>query len=129
MNIKDAIEMEEEAHKRRMNIRSKKAHDYAKEDDDCLSNFKVMAELAEVLKKYGYSIPIDKPYGTAFWHLLHKVVRILNLWSEGKSPLNESLQDSFDDLINYACLANECYMDYMLKQPLNKPKTKDENHE
>lgn len=112
MKLEKALELEEEAHKRRMAIRSKKAHDYAKEDADCLSNFKVMADVEAALRKHGYAIPIDKSYGTATWHLLHKFVRILNLWNEGVEPANESLRDSFDDLINYASLAFECFIDY-----------------
>jgi len=119
MKIEDAIKLEEEAHQRKMKIRGKKAHDYAKKDADCLSNFKVMAELQAVLKKYGYEIPTDKPHGVAFWHLLHKIIRILNLINEGKPPENESLIDTFDDASNYIDLAKECLID-IEKEKLNK---------
>lgn len=112
MKLADAIEMEKAAHARRMGIRLRKAHDYAKRDADCLSNFKVMADIEVALRKHGYSIPIDKPHGTAAWHLLHKFVRILNLWNEGVEPQNESLRDTHDDLANYNDLAYENFIDY-----------------
>jgi len=112
MKIEEAIKLEEEAHERRMKIRQKKAHDYAKEDADCLSNFKVMADIEDALRKHGYSIPIDKPHGVAAWHLLHKFIRLLNLWNDSKSPENESLEDTHDDLGNYNDLAKECFIDY-----------------
>ena len=112
MKIEDALKLEEEAHQRRMKIRRSKAHDYAKEDADCLSNFKVMADVEAALKKHGYGIPIDTPQGTAAWHLLHKFIRIINLWNDEKEPENETLVDNFDDLVNYADLAKECYMDW-----------------
>ncbi len=119
MKLKKALEIEEKAHKRRMEIRSKKAHDYAKEDADCLSNFKVMADVEASLKKHGYSIPIDKAHGVAFWHVLHKMVRILNLWNEETDPQNEGLQDTHDDLSNYNDLAWECYTDYIEEKAQN----------
>jgi len=111
MRIEKAVALEEAAHKRRMEIRQRKAHDYAKEDADCLSNFKVMADVEKALGKHGYRIPIDKSYGVAFWHMLHKMIRILNLWNERADPQNESLEDTHDDLSNYNDLAKECYMD------------------
>lgn len=113
MKIEDAIALEEDAHKRRMAIRSRKAHDYAKDDADCLSNFKVMADVEAALAKHGYRVPTEKSYGVAMWHLLHKMVRILNLWNDEKTPENESLVDTHDDLANYNDLAKECYMDFM----------------
>ena len=112
IKLEKALELEEEAHKRRMAIRSKKAHDYAKEDADCLSNFKVMADVEVALRKHGYSIPIDKPHGVAFWHALHKMIRLLNLWNEEIEPQNEGLRDTHDDLSNYNDLAYECFIDY-----------------
>lgn len=122
MRLEDALKMEEEAHKRRMEIRFKKAHDYAKIDEDCLTNFKVIAEVEAVLNKYGYGIPHDKPQGVAIWQVLHKMVRILNLWNEGKVPENEGLEDSHDDLSNYNDLAKECYVDYMELHSIPKQK-------
>ncbi len=111
MKLERALKIEEDAHKRRMAIRSKKSHDYA--NDDCLSNFKVMGDLEAALRKHGYGIPVDKSYGVAFWHVLYKMVRILNLWNEEVEPENESLQDTHDDLANYNNLAYECFIDYI----------------
>lgn len=116
MRIEDAIKMEEEAHKRRMKIRAKKAHDYAKEGADCLSNFKVMADIEVALKKHGYSVPIDTEHGVAMWHAFHKMVRLLNLWNDKKEPENESLEDTYDDLANYIDLMKECFIDYKKKE-------------
>ena len=117
MKIEEAIRIEEEAHKRRMKIRIDKASDYAKEDADCLSNFKVMAELYTTLEDRGYGINMGTPHGVAMWHVLHKIVRTLNLWNEGKAPRNESLEDTHDDHVNYVDLAKECYEDYMKEHP------------
>lgn len=111
MKIKEALEIEEEAHRRRMTIRERKAHDYAKDDADCLSNFKVMADVEKALEKHGYRIPIERSYGVAIWHEFHKLVRILNLWNREVEPKNESLVDTFDDAVNYLDLAKECYID------------------
>ncbi len=112
MNIKKAIELEEKAHKRRIEIRTRKSHDYAKEDADCLANFKVMADVAQVLENRGYKIDITTPHGVAAWHMLHKFIRVLNLWNDRKEPQNESIVDTHDDMANYNNLALECYMDY-----------------
>ena len=117
MKLTEAIKMKKAAHDRRRGIRLRKAHDYAKRDADCLSNFKVMADIEAALKKHGYSVPIEKPHGVAFWHALHKMVRILNLWSEGIEPENESLRDTHDDLANYNDLAYECFLDYRDSSP------------
>ena len=113
MKVKDALELQEEAHKRKMTLRQRKGQDYAKPESDTLLNFKLMASLAKVLEKYGTPIDITKPHGVAAWHLLHKFVRLLNLWSEDKSPQNEGMIDTHDDLENYSELAKECYIDYM----------------
>ena len=111
MKIETALEIEQADNKERMTIRMKKANDYAKKNGDCLSNFKVMADIEQALQNHGYSIPIDKSYGVAFWHLLHKLVRLLNLFNEGVTPENEPLRDTFLDANNYIDLCKECYMD------------------
>jgi len=106
MKLEEAIDLETKAFQRRIEIRRKKCHDYAKEED-ILSNFKEMAHLAKILR-----IDITTPHGVAMWHLVHKMVRVCNLWSQNKEPENESLEDTHDDLANYNDLAKECYMDY-----------------
>ena len=110
MKIKDAVKLQEDAHKRKMTIRFKKCNDYAVEFD-CLSNFKVMADVCKVLEKNGYKVDVTKAWGVAMWHMLHKYIRILNLYNSGKKAVNESVVDSHDDIENYSELAKECYMD------------------
>lgn len=111
MKIESAIKLEKKDFKKRMEIRWKKGHDYAKEEGDILSNFKVMADLEKILEKHGYRIPIEKSYGVAMWHLFHKLVRLLNFFNENISPENESLKDTFLDANNYLDLSKECYID------------------
>lgn len=113
MKLKESEELQKKSFEEALEIRFKKGHDYAKPDDDCLSNFKVMAELAGVLAKNGYPIPIDKAHGVAFWHMLHKMVRLLNLWDKEKEPMNEGLRDTHIDLTNYNHLGEHCYIDFM----------------
>lgn len=111
MKLKEAIKKQKEKAQRKLEIRKKKGRDYAQED--ILSNFKVMAAMECVMRSYGYGIPIHTPQGVAMWHLLHKLVRILNLWNKEIEPVNESLDDSHMDLENYSELGDECYIDYM----------------
>lgn len=111
MQLDRALKLQEESHKRRIKIRKRKANDYAIQQVDCLSNFKVIAEIAEVMKKHGYEIDITKAWGTAMWHLLHKFVRIVRLYTDNLEPQNESIVDSHDDLENYSELAKECFID------------------
>jgi len=111
MKIKEGLRMAEDAHRKKTEIRKSKAHDYSTEAD-CLANFKVMAEIQETLERHGAGVPINKPHGVAMWHLIHKVVRILNLWDQGETPENEPIDDSHIDLENYSELARECYAEY-----------------
>lgn len=113
MKIEKAIEIEERDFKKRIELRWKKGHDYAKKEGDILSNFKIMAALQRTLEEYGYRIPIEESYGTALWHLFHKLVRILNLINNKTDPKNESLMDTFLDANNYIDLTKECYIDEM----------------
>jgi hypothetical protein len=112
MKLDESVKLQEESNKEILAIRIRKGHDYAKPEADCLSNFKVMADVQEALAKHGYAIPIDKPHGVAFWHLLHKMIRILNLWNENTKPENESLHDNHNDLTCYNTLAEHNYIDY-----------------
>lgn len=112
MKLEEAIELERKDFERRLAVRLTKGHDYAK-DFDCLTNFKVMAELAAVLKKYGYEVDVTKSHGVALWHLLHKIIRLLNLWNKDVEPKNESLDDTLAiDMPNYVDLMKECYYDF-----------------
>ena len=112
MKLDESVELQKKSLEEAVGLRMKKGHDYAKPEADCLSNFKVMAKIAKVLEEEGYRIPIEKPHGVAFWHMLHKMVRILNFWNEEKEPMNEGLRDSHIDLTNYNHLGEHCYIDY-----------------
>jgi hypothetical protein len=51
------------------------------------------------------------PEGYALFMVLLKLDRIANLLSSGKTALNESIEDSFLDLVNYAKLAYCCVVE------------------
>jgi hypothetical protein len=85
----------------RIALAMKKNKDYATED--ALSNFKRRAELFKLLK---LDLIITTPYGVAIGDALLKIDRIINLILKGKDPKNESLDDSWRDLKNYADLAH-----------------------
>ena len=75
-----------------------KGHDYATED--VLSNFKRLSKAATIL-----GITLDTPIGYALFMILMKLDRVSNLTSKGKKPKNESVKDSFGDLLGYSLLA------------------------
>jgi hypothetical protein len=72
-------------------ILTKKAHDYA-QDDDVLINFKKVSELRGCSEEEPIMLAINT-----------KVVRLNNLVS-AKMPMNESLEDTLLDLANYVFL-------------------------
>ena len=110
MDLEEALKMMDDAYKHKRELRIKKGHDYAK-DTDIHLNFKILAELYEFFEEHDLPIPMDKPEGVAFWHILHKLVRILNLWKKDVEPENESLDDTHFDIENYSELAREMYYD------------------
>lgn len=112
MKLKESKELQQKSLDDAVKLRLDKGHDYAS-DADCLSNFKVMAELTKVLAENGYRIPIEKPQGVAFWHMLHKFVRTLGFWRDDREPKCEGLRDTHIDITNYNHLAEHCYIDYM----------------
>ena len=78
---------------------SAKKADYATED--VLSNFKIVSKLAKV-----FQIEVNTPIGYACFMVLMKFHRICNLLFINRSePKNESVYDSFKDMIGYAILA------------------------
>lgn len=81
-----------------INVLISKSNDYATED--VLSNFKRLATAAKAL-----NLNVQTPEGYALYMVLMKLDRINNLFTSGKMPSNESIEDSFGDLINYAKLA------------------------
>lgn len=74
-------------------IQISKSADYAKVDEDVLSNFKVAGNVAGLNAQLNCLSLI----GT-------KVARLGVLLNSGKEPNNESIRDSVEDLINYAIL-------------------------
>ena len=85
---------------------TKKAHDYA-QDDDCFSNFKKIASICEVptLKVFLFFITV-------------KIARLIELEKKGATKVGESMEDSLMDIANYACLADT----FLKEKPLTKEK-------
>lgn len=90
--------------KKMRNILISKSNDYATED--ILSNFKRVSGAAKAL-----NINVQTPHGYALFMSLMKLDRINNLLTSGKTPNNESIDDSFEDDINYLKLAYCCLKD------------------
>lgn len=88
-----------------LGILKSKGKDYGQEID-VLSNFKIVSQVCELIK-----IDIFKPEGYSMLMVILKIVRIWNLKESGKTPKNESLLDSYRDLINYCKLSYLCEME------------------
>jgi len=104
MKLPEALKIEEEAFKKRQDIRIRKAKDYANEED-CLQNFKKIAQLCRAL-----DIDVTRPSGVAIKDALLKMDRLCNLiFRKGIiNPENESVEDTINDLQNYIDLFREC---------------------
>lgn len=76
-------------------LHDRKSHDYAQATNP-YSNFEYAAVVSE-----RFTDPTDRVFATM---LAIKLARIAELRAAGKSPQNESLRDSFDDLANYAAI-------------------------
>ena len=87
-----------------LDILKSKGKDYA--DSDVLSNFKIVSEIVKLAK-----IDATLPEGYSMLMVILKIVRIWNLKESGKTPENESLLDSYKDLINYCKLSYLCEME------------------
>lgn len=79
---------------RMINIHEKKAHDYSKEGDR-FSNFKRAAEIAS-----WFNDPVDKVFATMIGIKLARLAELLN----GKTPKNESTDDTFLDCCTYMAI-------------------------
>lgn len=99
MTSEKQLQLLEKLDKKTLDIIKSKSSDYA-QSVDVLSNFKIVSQLIKLI-----SIDVTTPEGYCMLMLLLKVVRIWNLKSESKNSNNESLLDSYEDLINYAKLA------------------------
>ena len=89
----------------RIAIMEHKQHDYA--DDDCLSNFKRMGAVLEALSVN--EMPKELAYSMTL--VLVKIDRVINLIRRGVMPENESIEDSFLDLMNYLDLFKALYIE------------------
>ena len=87
-----------------LNILKSKGEDYATED--VLSNFKQVSSAAKVL-----NIDVGNPTNYALFMCVLKIARLTNLINNNKVPNNESIDDSFIDLIGYSKLAYCNYKD------------------
>lgn len=82
-----------------LSILASKGHDYASE-----------ADVLKVFKKVGEILSLS-PIDVCSVFAVTKIVRLKNLLSNGESPNNESIRDSFRDLQGYALLMEQCYLD------------------
>ncbi len=82
-----------------------KSQDYASHTD-VLSNFKRLSAAAREL-----NIDVHTPQGYALFLVLMKIDRINNLSNQGTVAVNESMQDSFIDALNYLLLALGCIIE------------------
>lgn len=115
MNSQTQAKIYEEMHDKIMQITKSKAHDYA--GKDVLSNFKSVSNAAKEL-----GIDVGTPTGYALFMVVLKLARLGNLISAGKTPNNESIDDSFLDGINYFKLAYCCYQEEKEhKEQINLP--------
>ena len=107
----DQIKLISELDSKTLDVIKKKSSDYA-QDKDVLSNFKLVSSIIKLLE-----IDTTTPEGYCMLMVILKIVRICNLKSGNKTPLNESLIDSYEDLINYCklCLLNEIEKDDICK--------------
>lgn len=97
--------LEKESLERRLALSRKKGADYATED--ILSNFRRMALAAHTLR---IDQLLHKDYGIALFYALLKIDRFVNLAVSGKSPSNEALVDTWDDLKNYLDFAEVTWL-------------------
>jgi hypothetical protein len=85
-------------------IRDKKGHDYAT-DTDTLRNFKVISTICRELD-------IDPRRSSAEVSMFFEVVKLARKANlKGKDPKNESMVDTVEDQVNYACLTIGCLED------------------
>lgn len=81
-------------------LHDRKNNDYASSGNP-YSNFEFAARVSEI-----FTDPVDKVFATL---IAVKMARIAELTGAGKTPSNESLQDSRVDLSNYATIWTSYY--------------------
>lgn len=110
MRLTDFQKMVKDSVMRRLKITAKKSPDYS--GQDCLSNFKRVAKIltlwvAPKIIRTGKVEPSD----VAFIYQVLKLDRERNLMNKGATPLNESVQDTFDDGDNYSDFKKAAYLE------------------
>jgi len=101
MTTETEIELIKKLDAKTLDIMQSKGADYA--NTDVLSNFKEVSTVVKTL-----NIDTGTPEGYAMLMIILKLSRINNLKKDNKDPTNESLLDSYEDMINYAKLAYLC---------------------
>jgi len=89
---------------RRMKLFQQKNSDYAAED--ALSNFKRVAAVCKI-----WGVDVSTPSGVADLYIVMKFDRYFNLKRQGKTPENESVDDTFLDICNYLDLNRAILME------------------
>ena len=119
MDSKTFNEYLEDTQQKQVEILVRKSHDYA--DEDILSNFKRNSQIARDFK-----IDYSEDYHHALMMTLMKIDRIQNLIGQGKTPKNESIQDTLIDWINYTLLTTACIKE-MLDEKAQSQKSQPAN--
>ena len=103
MNIEEALKRRKETFNKRLEVRLKKAHDYAI-DENIHRNFETMAQLIKLL-----NVDTTTPEGTTIFYILLKIDRLCNILFRKKGKVkNETLEDTVAiDLPNYTDLLDE----------------------
>jgi len=105
MNQIEEVKLAEKFYEKALKTLTKKAHDYA-QDQDCFSNFTKIAATVE--------IPVEKVFMV---FMVVKIARITELLKKGKTEVGESIEDSLMDLANYSCLLSLYNEDDSLSGP------------
>lgn len=75
-------------------MHDKKSHDYA-QDSNVFSNFEYSAMVAEI-----FNDSVDRTFATLLGVKLSRLAELRN----GKTPKNESIEDTIIDFVNYAAI-------------------------
>ena len=99
MNAGEFVRLSKENFDKRMIISSTKRADYTATSEDCLSNFKRVSFICEIL-----GINFSHVSDSAMFFIVHKMDREMQLKKSGIKPENESRKDTLLDLANYVDL-------------------------
>jgi hypothetical protein len=105
MKIDKAKELYDQRNVKRWELRVRKCKDYSS-TEDIHFNFNQRALLIDILKPN-----LAKPSQVALFDAVLKIQRIVNLLNQNKDVQNESVEDSFTDLLNYVDLSLEILLD------------------